>query len=220
MADKQPYLNGNFYGPAVPPPSKTSRRRRILCTILKVKIALIVVIGILLLILGLVYRPEKLEFNVSSAKLTQFNITNNQLFYNLALNVTIRNPNKRYRVYYDNTQMDVFYKNQRLDIRWLPAFFQDTKTTVVLIPDNFEGQRRMFLTGDDNVEYTSEKAAGLYSIDVKFFLWLRMKSGKVVLKYKPKVYCGFKVPLINGPNSSFLFPNTACDFSFWFIIGA
>ncbi|XP_038906030.1 NDR1/HIN1-like protein 10 [Benincasa hispida] len=214
MADRQPYLNGNFYGPAVPPPTKTHRGRRILCTILKVVIGLIVVVGILFLILGLVYRPEKLEFDVSSAKLTEFNMTANQLFYKLAFNVTIRNPNKRYRVYYDTNEMAILYKNQRLRTYWLPEFFQDTKTTAVLSPDDIIGQRQMFLTHDEIVEYNAEKAAALYSIDVKFFFRLRMKSGEVVLKLRPKVYCGLKVPLSNGPNSVFFFPNTACDFSF------
>ncbi|XP_022935274.1 NDR1/HIN1-like protein 10 [Cucurbita moschata] len=216
MADKQPYLNANFYGPTVPPSSKRHRGRRVLCTILKVAIGFIVGVGIVLLILGLVYRPHKLEFNVTSAKLTQFNITANQLYYNLGLNVTITNPNKRYRVYYDTNEMVVLYKNRRLNSLSLPAFFQDTKSTAVLSPNNFEGQRLILLAGDEIVEFNSEKAEGQYPIDVKFFFRLRMKSGEVVLKLKPKVHCGLRVPLSNAPKSfSFVFfPNTACDFQF------
>ncbi|KAE8651108.1 hypothetical protein Csa_000750 [Cucumis sativus] len=213
MADRQPHLNSNFYGPAVPPPSKSRRGRRILCTILMVAIGLIVGAGILLLILGLVYSPHKLVFNVSSARLTQFNLTttsSNQLHYSLALNVTIRNPNKRYRVYYDYNEMAVLYKNQRLATQWLPSFFQETKSTVVVSPNNFDGQKLMFLTSDEHVEFNAEKANGIYSIDVKFFFRLRMKSGQVVLKFKPKVYCGLKVPLGSDidPKSISLFSNT------------
>lgn len=210
-------MNGNFYGPAVLPPSKTHRRRRILCTILKVAIGFIVGIGIILLILGLVYRPTNLEFNVTNAKLTQFNITGNQLHYQLSLNISIRNPNKRYRVYYDTNEMAVIYKNRRLDTHWLPAFFQDSDSVAVLGPNNFEGQRLVFLNGDEIVEFNSEKSDGVYPIDVKIFLRLRMKSGGVVLKLKPKVYCGLKMEvtsLSNGVGSFFFFPNAGCHFSF------
>ncbi|XP_008443594.1 NDR1/HIN1-like protein 10 [Cucumis melo] len=218
MADRQPHLNSNFYGPAVPPPSKSRRGRRLLCTILMVAIGFIVAVGILLLILGLIYSPHKLEFNVSSARLTQFNLTtgSNQLRYTLALNVTIRNPNKRYRVYYDANEMAILYKNQRLETHWLPLFFQESKSTVVVGPNNFDGQKLMFLNSDEHVEFNAEKANGIYSIDVKFFFRLRMKSGQVVLKFKPKVYCGLKVPLGSDidPNMISLFSNTACDFSF------
>lgn len=214
MADRQPYLNSNFYGPAVPPPSKTHRGRRILCTILKVAVGFIVVVGILLLILGLVYRPSELEFNVSRAELTQFNITNNQLYYKLALNVTIRNPNKRYRVYYDFGEMSVVYKNRRLETHRLPAFFQDSESTAVLSSNSFEGQRLVVLGGDEIVEFNAEKSLGRYPIDVMMSFRLRMKSGQVVLKLKPKVYCGLKVQLMDGSQSFIFFPNTACDFDF------
>ncbi|KAG6596609.1 NDR1/HIN1-like protein 2, partial [Cucurbita argyrosperma subsp. sororia] len=231
MADRQPYLNTNFYGPAVPPSTKAHRSRRILCTILKVAISFIVGVGILLLILGFVYSPTKLEFNVSSAELTQFNFTINRNFttnanirvgnplsYKLGLNVTIRNPNKRYRVYYDINQMGVVYKNQRLETQWLPAFAQGTKSTVVLNSRKFEGQQLVLLGGDEFVEFNAEKSSGIYPIDVKFFFRLRMKSGTVVLKLNPTVYCGLKVPLINGksrrPGVMRIHAATACDFKF------
>lgn len=222
MADKQPHLNGAFHGPAIPPPAKTYHRHGhargcaccLLTTFLKLLITIVVVVGVAVFILWLVFRPHKLTFDITGAELTRFNITGNQLHYNLALNLTIRNPNKRIGVYYDVIEASPFYKDQRLNTQWLPAFYQGHKTTTVLSP-HFDGQRVVFLSGEELTEFNTETLAGSFDVDVKFRLRLRLKLGAVRIgKFKPKVNCELKVPLKSNANSFTFFQTTRCDFDF------
>ncbi|XP_022144710.1 NDR1/HIN1-like protein 10 [Momordica charantia] len=222
MADKQPQLNGAFYGPAVPPPTKTYHRHGhgrgcaccLLSTFLKLVVTIVVVVGLAVLILWLVFRPNEVKFHVTDAKLTQFNLTGNQLHYNLALNLTIRNPNRRIGVYYDTIEASTFYKDQRLNTNWLPPFYQGHKTTTVLTT-NFNSQPVVVLGGNDMVEFNAEKLAGVYDIDVDFRLRLRLKFGVVRIgKFKPKVRCGLKLPVSSDVNSAVPFQTTRCDFDF------
>ncbi|XP_022942607.1 NDR1/HIN1-like protein 10 [Cucurbita moschata] len=222
MADKQPQLNGAFYGPSVPPPTKTYHRHGhgrgcaccLLSTIIKLIIGIVVVVGIAVLILWLVFRPNKLRFDVTSAQLTQFNFTGNQLHYNLALNLTIRNPNKRIGVYYDAIEASPFYKDQRLNTQWLPPFYQGHKTTTVVAPQ-FNGQQLVLLGAQELTEFNAEKLAGVFNIDVKFRPRLRLKLGAVRIgKLKPKVNCELKVPLESSATSFTFFQTTRCDFDF------
>ncbi|KAG6596610.1 NDR1/HIN1-like protein 10, partial [Cucurbita argyrosperma subsp. sororia] len=222
MADKQPHLNGAFYGPSVPPPTKTYHRHGhgrgcaccLLSTIIKLIIGIVVVVGIAVLILWLVFRPNKLRFDVTSAELTQFNFTGNQLHYNLALNLTIRNPNKRIGVYYDAIEASSFYKDQRLNTQWLPPFYQGHKTTTVVTPQ-FNGQQLVLLGAQELTEFNAEKLAGVFNIDVKFRPRLRLKLGAVRIgKLKPKVNCELKVPLESSATSFTFFQATRCDFDF------
>ena len=222
MADKQPHLNGAFYGPAVPPPPKTyhhhAHRRGCACclltTFLKLLVTIVVVVGIAVLILWFLFRPHKLTFDVTDAELTRFNISGNQLHYNLALNLTIRNPNKRIGVYYDVIEASPFYKDQRLNTQWLPPFYQGYKTTTVLSP-HFDGQQIVFLAGDKLTEFNGETLAGIFNVDLRFRLQLRLKVGVVRIgKFKPKVNCELKVPLKSNANSFTFLQATRCDFDF------
>lgn len=122
----------------------------------------------------------------------------------------------RYKIYYHSNEMGVLYKNKRLETQWLPSFFQDTKTTTLLSP-TFEGQQLVVLGGDELLEFDTEKGTGIYHVDVKFFLRMRLKSeGGLMLRYKPKVNCGLKVPLSDGASSSTFFMSSECHFKFWF----
>nr|AFK39735.1 unknown [Medicago truncatula] len=104
MADnKQPQLNGAYYGPAIPPPAQPrprSHRSRSCCCCLfsffwKLLIALIVLAGLAVLIFYLVVQPRGFKFYVDEANLTEFDYSNNTLNYNMVLNFTARNPNKK-----------------------------------------------------------------------------------------------------------------------------
>ncbi|KAE8022932.1 hypothetical protein FH972_008691 [Carpinus fangiana] len=61
---------------------------------------------------------RKVKFRVTDASLTQFNfsIADNTHHYNLALNISVRNPNKRIGIYYDSIEANAYYQGQRFDI--------------------------------------------------------------------------------------------------------
>ncbi|XP_022144729.1 NDR1/HIN1-like protein 10 [Momordica charantia] len=227
MPGKQPPLNGAYYGPAVPPPSQTyhrhghGHRRGCGCfhftTFLKILVTIIILAGLAVLIIWLVFRPNKVKFHVTDTKLTQFNLTDNQLRYNLALNLTVRNPNNRIGVYYDTIEAAAVYKDQRLQTQWLPPFYQGHKTTAVLAP-TFDGQQLLLLAGEGLTQFNAEKVAGVYDIDVELRLRIRLKFGAVrVGKFKPKVGCEFKVPLSTSGGNPVppVFQTAGCDIDYW-----
>ncbi|KAE8651105.1 hypothetical protein Csa_001204 [Cucumis sativus] len=159
----------------------------------------------IVLILWLVFITHKIKFNVTDATLTQFNFTNNdtQLQYNLGIYFTIRNPNERVGIYYDTIEATAMYKDQNFDTRLLTPFYQTPKTTS-LLRGRFEGQRAVVIGNNKVSELNSEKLAGVYSIDVKFRLSLRLKFGIYkIIRVRPKVECGFQVPLNFTGTSSF-----------------
>lgn len=246
MADKQPHLNGAYYGPSIPPPPPPKSYRRpshggrgcccgflscccgcifncifsILCKILTFILFVVAIAGFLF---WLIVRPNVVKFHVTDATLTQFNYTNNTntLHYNLALNITIRNPNRRVGIYYDYIEANAFYQDVRFGTQTLGTFFQHHKNTSVLSPV-FKGQQVVPLGSDQASELDKDKNSGVYHIDVKLFLKVRFKMGLFKTgKVKPKVRCEFLVPLKsrNGTFSGNAFQATECDWDYrwmWF----
>ncbi|XP_062167258.1 NDR1/HIN1-like protein 3 [Alnus glutinosa] len=224
MAEKQSNLNGAYYGPAVPPPTQTYHRhgrgRGCGCCclfgfLLKLVVSLVVIIGLAALIFWLIFRPTNVKFYVTDASLTEFTFTgNNTLQYNLAVNITVRNPNRKIGVYYDTIEARAYYEDQRFDTESLTPFYQGHKTTSYL-NTAFEGQHLVLLGTDELSQFNAEKTAGVYTVDVKLYLRIRFKVGKVRIgRLKPKVKCDLKVPLSSTGNSAVVFQNTKCDVDF------
>ncbi|XP_010526559.1 PREDICTED: protein YLS9-like [Tarenaya hassleriana] len=230
MADaNQPHLNGAYYGPSIPPPQKSYHHGRSRGSIggggcgsclLKLLIALLIILGLTVLIFWLVVRPQKVKFHVTSASLTRFEhaTSDNILRYNLALNVTVRNPNKRLGVYYDRIEARAYYEDKRFSTVTLIPFYQGHKNTTILRP-LFGGQQLVMFNSKELREFNAENISGIYSIEVDFRLRIRFKLGKAkTRRFKPKVKCDLKVPLSssNGTMNSSpgVFPATKCDFDF------
>ncbi|KAK6942540.1 Late embryogenesis abundant protein, LEA_2 subgroup [Dillenia turbinata] len=221
---KQPHLNGAYYGPPIPPSQSYHRHGRgrgcdcclidcgccLLSLILKIVITVVVIIGLAVFLFWLIVRPNKLKFHVTDATITQFQLAtaNNTLYYNLAVNMTIRNPNKHIGVYFDSIEARALYEDQRFDSVWLTPFYQGHKSTEYLNPA-FDGQSVLSLGSNEISNYNSEKSSGSYSIDVKLYLKIRLKIGAIkTRKMKPKVECNLKIPVNQTAGS---FQTTKCD---------
>ncbi|GMN39415.1 hypothetical protein TIFTF001_008647 [Ficus carica] len=140
--------------------------------------ALILLIVFLLIFTGFINQPNELKFTVADASLIRFNFSttninaNNTLSYSLVLNITIRNPNKKGGLYYDN--------------------FQSSPIT------GRRGQQMVRLGKGDVERYESETSSGIYSIDVNLALQLRnVKFPNTESHFEPpQIYCNkLKVPL-------------------------
>ncbi|EEF29834.1 NDR1/HIN1-like protein 3 [Ricinus communis] len=219
MAEKQAQLNGAYYGPAIPPPQSYHRPGRsgcgcgccLLSCLLKIIITIAVVLGLAVLIFWLVVRPNKVKFHVTEANLSEFNINNNTLHYNLALNITVRNPNKKIGIYYDRIEARGKYEDQRFGSQFLTPFYQGHKNTSILTPA-FQGQQLMLLSGDELTDFNEERVSGVYSIDVTLYLKIRFKIGDLKIgKFKPKIQCELKVP---SNSSAVPFQRTECDWDY------
>lgn len=221
MADKQG-LNGAYYGPSIPPPASQRnhpRRRGCCCCLLslfcKIFIAIIVLAGIAALVFWLVVRPTNMKVHVTDAKLTQFNLTGNTLHYNLALNFTIRNPNRKLGIYQDRIEGRAYYEDARFDSEFLRNLGLLKKKTTNELSIVFQGQQLVSLDSEEIAGFNKQETAGVFDIDLKFYLRIRWKLGDFITgNYKPKFNCDLKVPLttINGTGT---FQRTKCDLDFW-----
>lgn len=223
MAEKQSHLNGAYYGPAVPPPTQSYHRHGrgrgcgcccLFSFLLKLIVSLVVIIGLAVLIFWLIFRPTNVKFYVTDASLTEFSLTgNNTLQYNLAVNITVRNPNRKIGIYYDTIEARAYYGDQRFDMETLTPFYQGHKNTSYLSAV-FSGQQ-VVLGSDQLTQFNAEKIAGVYSVDVNLYLRIRFKVGKLKTgRVKPKVKCDLKVPLSSTGNSAVAFESTKCDIDF------
>ncbi|XVF76115.1 hypothetical protein PTKIN_Ptkin13bG0239800 [Pterospermum kingtungense] len=225
MADKQSHLNGAYYGPSVPPSTRNYHRHGrgsgcgcgccLLKFIFNIIITAVVVIGLAVLIFWLIFRPNRVKIHVTDVSLTEFNLTGNTLYYNLAVNMTVRNPNKKIGIHYDRIEARAYYEGQRFDTEPLTPFYQGHKNTSFLNPV-FSGQQYITLGADETSEFNQDTTSGTYSIDVKLYLRIRFKVGRVRTgKFKPKVSCDLKVPLNSANGSSAgSFKTTKCDWDF------
>ncbi|KAF8006939.1 hypothetical protein BT93_K1053 [Corymbia citriodora subsp. variegata] len=222
MAEKQGHLNGTYYGPAVPTKQhshlRPSRGRGCGCgccllkLIFNLVLTVVVIVGLLALLFWLVFRPNLVKFHVTDAELTQFNFTTtNTLSYNLKLNLTIRNPNRRIGIYYDQIEARAIYGGERFDSEYLTPFYQGHKNTTTLSAV-FEGQQLVVLGTSEQSDFNSEKAASVYDIDMKLYLRVRFKLGKIkTFRIKPRVKCGLKIPLSSSGSAATAFQTEKCD---------
>ncbi|XP_043691530.1 NDR1/HIN1-like protein 3 [Telopea speciosissima] len=222
---KQPHLNGAYYGPPIPPPQNYHRPGRgpgclgccgccLLNCLLKIIFSIIIVLGLIILVVWLALRPNKIKFYVVDASLTQFNLTGTTLRYDLALNITVRNPNKKIGVYYDSIEAKAYYDDILFGTDTLSPFYQGHKNTSMLSPA-FQGESQLSLSSKALSEYNTETSGGEYYVDVKLYLRVRFKIGKIkTSRMKPKVKCDLKVPVVSNRNSAGGFGTTKCEIDF------
>ncbi|KAG5126421.1 hypothetical protein JHK82_027256 [Glycine max] len=243
------HLNGAYYGPAVPPPKSYHRPSHggggggrdgcccgclscfcgcifdcILGLICKILTTVIIILAVLAFLFWFIVRPNVIKFHVTDASLTRFDYTtNNTLHYDLTLNVSIRNPNRRVGVYYDQIEALALYEDVLFGNLTLGSFYQHHKNTTFVSPI-FKGQRVTPLAKVQVSEFDKEKGSGVYTIDLKLFMTVRFKfllfkSGSL----KPKIRCALHVPLksrnaTTSPDAAF--QPTECDWDYgkkWWI---
>ncbi|KAK9921427.1 hypothetical protein M0R45_029936 [Rubus argutus] len=227
MSEKQAHLNGAYYGPSIPPKrdSYQSVGRSggplgcccscIFGLVFKLIMTAVVFMGLAFFVFWLIVKPNRVKFHVTEATLTQFDFgSNSTLYYNLSLNLTIRNPNKKLGIYYDSIEAGANYEGQRFSTKTLTPFYQGHKTTNVLNPV-FSGQQ--LLVGSNlQSEYDQQTTAGVYNIQMKLYLRIRFKFGRIKTgKFKPRVKCDLDVPLSKNGNSATTFQTTRCKIDYF-----
>ncbi|XWS43352.1 hypothetical protein CRYUN_Cryun16bG0095600 [Craigia yunnanensis] len=226
MAEKQAHLNGAYYGPSIPSATRNYHRPGrgsgcgcgccLLKLLFNIIVTAVVVIGLAVLIFWLIFRPNKIKFHVTDVSLTEFNLTtNNTLNYNLAVNMTVRNPNKKIGIYYDRIEARAYYEDQRFATQTLTPFYQGHKNTSFLNPV-FSGQQFVSLGADETSVFNEERTSGIYSIDVKLYLRIRFKVSRVKTgRFTPKISCDLKVTLSSANGSLAGVPETTrCGWDF------
>ncbi|MQI32272.1 hypothetical protein EI016_24145, partial [Escherichia coli] len=149
----------------------------------KLLIALVVLAGLAILIFYLIVQPRPFKFYVTKAELSQFDYTNNTLHYNMVLNFTARNPNKKLSIYYDKVEALAFYEDSRFAtsnvITHFNSFRQYKKSTNPM-SGVFSGQQLLLLDNDQVSKFNEDKRVGVYDIYVKLYFRIRFRLGDVI----------------------------------------
>jgi hypothetical protein len=142
-----------------------------LCSIL---VSLAVTLGLLALALYLILKPRMIAATVDSASLSQFALSaSSTLAYDLNVTMTVRNPNTRVGLYYDDVQALASYEGQRFGYAPLDAFYQGTGAATKLAP-GFRGTQ--LLQGDvAAAQFRQQQSAGRFDVDVDLNAKLRVK---------------------------------------------
>ncbi|CAA0837802.1 NDR1/HIN1-like 2 [Striga hermonthica] len=185
-----------------------------ICTcICQIILTILTVVAIAAFVLWLVFRPNTVNFHATDASLTEFSIdANHTLRYDLAVNLTVRNPNRRIGIYYDRIEARAFYQGQRFNSVDLPPFYQGRKSTrnVTAV---FRGQHLLPLGKREMSNYNRDGGDGAYDIDVKLYLRTRLKFWFVKsTMVKPKIDCGLRVPLKSNGTVAGTYESRRCDF--------
>ncbi|AQK47413.1 Harpin inducing protein [Zea mays] len=181
-----------------------------LCSIL---VSLAVVLGVVALILYFIFKPHMIAATVDSASLSQFALSaSSTLSYDLNVTMTVRNPNTRVGLYYDDVQALALFSDQRFGYAPLDAFYQGTQASTQLSP-GFRGTQ--LLQGDVTAaEFRQEQSAGNFAVDVDLNAKLRVKVWAFKVRGpKAKVTCKLSVPAPGAANAS-PFQPTVCKV--WF----
>lgn len=189
-----------------------------MCRVIRLQLCLLLVYPIF----WFIYFPRDPKFTVTDATLTQFNLTNHNktctLDYNLALNITIINPNKNAGIFYGEIQVMANYRNKLFALATLPSdtFGQCGKSSPILHHVPLKGKKLVVFGEREISQFNSETAAGVYGIDVRLYLGINVfTSGKFKTSYSNpshKIDCKLKVPLQFSETSTnrFIFNTTKC----------
>lgn len=222
MANNHTHLNGAYYGPSIPPRQSYHRPGSdgdcgccgcLFKILIEIIITIIIAFGIAALVFWLIFRPNLVKFHVTEAELTQFELApnNSLLTYNLKINLTIRNPNKKIGIYYEKVEATAIYENERFAVEYFGPFYQGHKNTTMLSPV-FDGQRAVVLGAKGLSNYNSDENARVYNIDVKLQLRVKYKVGSLkTFQFKPRIKCELKVPLSSNGSTGSNFETTKCD---------
>lgn len=118
-----------------------------------------------------------------------------------------------FTIYFGKIKANALYEGQRLDTESLTelGFKVDRKSTH-FFNATFAGQQLIYLDNQEILDFNEEKSAGVYRIDLRFYLHMRFGIGDFIIgKYKPKIRCELEVPLSSRGNSSTArFETTRC----------
>ncbi|QCE05149.1 NDR1/HIN1-like protein 10 [Vigna unguiculata] len=224
MADTQPPPNTAAAIDGASVPSKERLRTRCcfcLSKTLWIFLVLVIVLAMLvILVLYIIITPRSFRFHITDASLTQFDYTANSttLRYNLVLNITASNPNKKLKIYYDVVQANALYGGVRfsttdVNMPW-NSYLQDKKATN-LFSAVFSGQRVMVFDRNQVSEFHEDSKDGVFPIDIKIKFRIRFRLGDYQLgNSHPRGMCELKVPLTSKGETVAPFKATKCRIDF------
>ncbi|PRQ30044.1 hypothetical protein RchiOBHm_Chr5g0020351 [Rosa chinensis] len=160
------------------------------------------IISVIVLLCYLLITPSKPSIHVTDASLTPpNNNTTTHHHYNLALNITLRNPNMSFKTYNKKTKLVAYCKNnqKRIGTAELYPFGQRTRKTTTFTALSFKGEE-----GEDDLKACEEGDNGdyddvvikLYLTNIYYLIGPNVKGS--CWEVETEFVCNLKVPLITG----------------------
>ncbi|CAB4263201.1 unnamed protein product [Prunus armeniaca] len=148
------------------------------------------------------------EFNVNGAYLSRFNNyteINHTLSYNLVLNITLTNPNKKVEFVWSDTQVIAYYQNERFGLvtlidRW-KSIHQDPKNTTIFQNALIQGRNPLLFE-----EHVLPNVTHYYRIDLVIAFHDKIHQSFA------EVTCNLTVPLNFNVTSCDGFNTTKCSY--------
>ncbi|KAK4366401.1 hypothetical protein RND71_014281 [Anisodus tanguticus] len=183
------YHNNNPYYQQQPQPYAAIQRATFLRRVIAIAIAAMVIAGTFTFIVWLILRPKLPEFRVDSMSVSNLNLSNSLISANWDLRFTVRNPNKKMTLYYDDIAAAVFYDYVSLSDTTVPPFYQEkrveTSQKAGFASSGSYVERRVF------DEMNSERdRRGSIGFNVRMVARVRFKAGAWRARRRfVRVYC-------------------------------
>nr|DAD48400.1 TPA_asm: hypothetical protein HUJ06_018337 [Nelumbo nucifera] len=163
-------------------------------------------------IFWLLVHPKKVECHVVNASFVEFNqSTDGMLHYNLALNMSLRNPNNKLGIYYSQIEGNAYFHKLLIGNVTLIPFHQGHNNTSILNPV-FKGESPALQDTSQLDNFNAEKTAGIFQVEVELLLRTKYRVGFLSFSgYDPEIKCELGVPLVSKLNLTKRFPTTKCN---------
>ncbi|GAA0143997.1 hypothetical protein LIER_04555 [Lithospermum erythrorhizon] len=195
------YTNNNHQYPSSTyyNPQRATFLRRFFAII----IATVIITGTIIFIIWLVLRPKLPQFRVESFSVTApFNLTSNRLTTSWDVALTVRNPNGKITLYYDDVQAAVFYRGHSLADTYLAPFVQGKKSESALKASFAAASTFVDGRDVDGMNEERGKGGGSVGFNVRIIADVRFKAGIWRARRRLlKVYCGNLVVSVVGNGS-------------------
>ncbi|CAI9105734.1 OLC1v1004733C1 [Oldenlandia corymbosa var. corymbosa] len=184
------YYNPQQYYPAYQPDPQAVRRAIFLRRVLAIIIAVFIIIGTSFFITWLVLRPRLPEIRVDSLSVSNYNLSGYQLTANFQIGITVRNPNSKIKVDYDQVDAYVYSKDYRLAETSLAPFSQPKKNETSIRAS--EAAVNTYVDGDLVSDMNGQRSrSGRVNFNVRLLMSLRLKAGAWFSRRRYlKAFCG------------------------------
>ncbi|CAH2049773.1 unnamed protein product [Thlaspi arvense] len=196
-----PYSHSSAAGTAYPygaPPPRTayyqqpypSPRATFLRRLFAILVATLIIAGTIVFIIWIVLRPRLPHFQVDSVTLSNFNLSSSSLITgNWDVRFTVRNPNHKLSLYYDNIDAFIYYKGESLAETTLPPFVQGKKNQTAMRATFAASSAYVDKWVVDDINGDKAKGASV-SFNARMLARIRYKSGLWARRRFWRIYCG------------------------------
>jgi hypothetical protein len=175
---------------------------------IKFIIGTLIFFGLFVCLGGFLYKKmyrwnHPIEFKITDASITQFNLTNNNtiLYYNFKITITAINFDSNVHSFKTTIKAISSYKGNQLPWVTMEPVVIGSKNTITLQPIVFEGNSTIKLKPQQIVEYNKETQLEIYNLDLELSQYY----------HRNDMHCrSLRIPLISNDKSVTTFNATTC----------